>query len=164
MIYSYILRYIETLDDAEKISFEIETLLDSVFKTETQAFEKSLKSVSAKTSDAIKGILAQNDIALDNRKGIKNFLLGLKDQLHNLKVIKITLAFEPSQRTITNIFSWILGNIGFGIVLDINYDKTIIGGAVIYFEGKYKDFSLKKRLDTTFKNRREEIMDVYEKL
>ena len=42
--------------------------------------------------------------------------------------------------------------------LKFNYMPELVGGAKIVFEGKYKDFSLKKVLEREFKEKREEIL------
>lgn len=161
MIYYDILRSsITTLDQLEQISFEIDALLDSLYKTWKGSFEKSLDSISPETSQAIKATIKENKISLDNIGQLKELLTGLKEQIHKLKPIEITLAFSPPEAIIKNIFDWVIKNLGFGLILDIKIDKTILGGAIINFNGKYKDYSLKKRMDEIFAAKREEIRGI----
>jgi len=162
MIYSNILRYIRTVEDVEEMSFTINTLLKSIFKTQEQSFEKTLYSISHKTSQKIRELLSQNKMNMDDRKGINDFLTGLKEQLNKLQAIKITLAFYPSEATLDLIFSWVLKNLGFGVILDIQEDKRLLGGAAINFNGRHKDFSLRKKLDEVFATKKQDI--TYEKL
>lgn len=157
MIYSDILRSIRTVDNVGQISFEIDTMLESVFKTQKKTFEKSLGSISTRTSQAITATLRKEKIDLENKTLIKDFLMGLKDQIRNLKSIEITLPFYPSEEMIENLFSWVLKNLGFGIILNIKEDREIIGGAIISFNGKYKDYSLKKKIDEAFATKKQEI-------
>lgn len=155
MIYSDILRSIRTIGQVERLSYEIDVLLGSLFKK--HSFDQSLKSVSSVASDEIREALVKNNIKLSDRQTIKDYLVGLRDKIHNFKTIKIFLAFQPSEVTIDNIFTFVLKNFGFGFILDIKEDRTIFGGAIISFRGKYKDYSLRKAIEEAFVNKREEI-------
>lgn len=162
MIYSDILRQIKTIDQARSLNIEIDILIQDLFKIEDNFFEKALNSISAITSQMLRDAFLKENISFENKTMIKEYLIGLKEQLQNLKTIKLSVSFEPSLNSIDNIFSWVLKNQGTGIVLDIKTDKTILGGTTIEFEGRYKDFSLKKTLEEAFANKREEILKLYE--
>lgn len=158
MIYSDILREIKTLDSAQELISDIDILMSSQFSAKPHAFEESLRKVSAYTSQAVTELLAKNSIDFNDKSAIKEFLNNLKDKVQKLKILKLSLAFMPSESMIDTLFSWVSKNLAQGIVLDIEEDKTIIGGANIAFEGKYKDLSVRKTLEQTFANKREEII------
>lgn len=155
MIYSDILNHVRTLADVEKLSYETNILIGGLFKK--TSFEKSLKSVSLVTSQQIKEALLKNNIKITDKRTIKDFLVGLREKIGNLKPLKIYLAFTPTQTIIDTVFSWVLRSLGFGYVLDIEENKEILGGAIITFGGKYKDYSLKKSIEEAFANKREEM-------
>ena len=46
--------------------------------------------------------------------------------------------------------SWVRSHMGEGIVLDFRYEPSVVGGAVIEFNGHYGDFSLKKKFQAYF--------------
>ncbi|OGH19927.1 MAG: hypothetical protein A3D74_01215 [Candidatus Levybacteria bacterium RIFCSPHIGHO2_02_FULL_37_13] len=162
MTYSDILGHIKTIDQARDFLYEIDMLLEELFKAENDAFEKKLNSISVLTSQVIKEAILKENIGLENKNMIKEYLIGLKEQLQNLKTIKLSIFFEPSADLIDNLFSWVLKNQGTGIVLDIKTDKSILGGITVEFEGKYKDLTLKKTLEEAFVSKREEIMGLQE--
>lgn len=161
MIYSDILRRIKTVDQARELNSEIDILLDNLFKTETNAFEKELNSISAVNSQMLKEILIRNYGSFENKAMIKEYLIGLKEEIQKLKVLKLSLAFEVSKNSIDNLFTWVLKNQGVGIILDIKTDKSLLGGVIIEFNGKYKDLSLRKALEEAFQNKRGEILKIY---
>jgi len=157
MIYSDILSNIKTVDQTNELGSEVDTLLDNLFKTENNAFEKTLNSISILTMQTLKEAFLKYNISFDDKTMIKEYLIGLKEQLQKLKILKLNLAFETSQNSIDNLFAWVLKNLGSGIILNINTDKSIIGGAIIEFNGRYKDLTLKKKLEEVFASKREEI-------
>jgi len=77
-----------------------------------------------------------------------DYLKGLKEQVGSLEALKITLAISPNSDLVEFIGNWVRKETGQNTVLEIDTDKTIIGGMILSFKGKYKDYSLRKRLLT----------------
>lgn len=155
-----LLKELKTTDKVDQLSSSIDSVFSNFYKTRgtplAQTLDASLGNVFA---DAIKNILAENKISPTDYESAEKILTKLKDELKNLKVMNITVAIEPTQKMISNIFEWVYKNIGQDVILDITKDEKILGGAVVSFEGNYRDFSLKKALDETFINKKSEILN-----
>jgi F0F1-type ATP synthase delta subunit len=65
------------------------------------------------------------------------------------KIPKITIemAFEPTADFILKLKNWFWQNVKKNLVLDIKVNPKIIGGAKIYYEGKYFEWTLLKRIE-----------------
>ena len=92
-----------------------------------------------------------------HRPGLEKLLFEIKQEISKVKVLKLYLAIDPTPQIIENTSSWVKENLGEDVVLDIERDETILGGAIISFDGQYKDFSLRKTLDEIFKSKRNEV-------
>lgn len=139
--YQEILSEIQTKEEARELSFLIDTLLADIYKTNKKAVEKDLeKSLSQKIYQKIIKTMG-TDYTLSD---VKQFLTELKENLQKLKILNLTLAIQPTAALIKEISLWIKENLGEGIILGIEKDKDIMGGAIISFEGSYKDYSLRK--------------------
>lgn len=158
MIYSDILSNIKTVGEANRAAIEIDTLLDALFKTQGNAFEKALNSISAIHKDELKQTFLKNNINSENQANIKECLTALREEVGKLKTLKLSLAFQASQNLIDNLFNWVVKNIGEGCILDIEVDKAILGGTIIVYEGKYTDLTLKKKLEEVFATKRTEVL------
>jgi len=151
LIYYDLLKALRTVQEAEQFLREIDNLAANLFRTKGNSFEENLKRISnSNLAFLLREALTKNKINLEDMQAIENFLSGLKSEIKKLKVLKLEIAFDPSDETVSNISNWVAENIGNGIILDINTDLSLIGGAIITFEGKYKDLSLKKRFDDIF--------------
>lgn len=84
----------------------------------------------------------------------------LLDKLRTCKSIKMTIAFQPDETTITFFSDWVKKNIKPDLLLDLQFDKSIVGGAQIIAGGVYKDYSVRKNLINRFQIQREEIMEL----
>lgn len=66
--------------------------------------------------------------------------------------INLTLAIEPSQALMKKIVSWFKKTAGPNLTLDINVDRSILGGMIVSYQGRYQDLSLKRKLDSRIAN------------
>ncbi|MBI2031787.1 MAG: hypothetical protein HYT08_04210 [Candidatus Levybacteria bacterium] len=151
LIYSDIIKAVKTTADAEDFLSQIDALFAKLFKTTPGSFDENLKKIIGSNFAALlRESLEKNNINKNDQSSIEKFLNGLKDYIQQLKILKLQIAFQPSDEMIDDIFVWVSENIGQGIILDISYDISLIGGAIITFEGKYRDLSLKKRFSDIF--------------
>lgn len=144
---------LKTTQEINELSSELDFLTSALFKSEEMTLEKALSSIRTKSKDMIMEIFSKNNLDLTNKETVRDFLDTLRELIKNFKVIKLILAFEPSQKTIENIHNFVSENIGAGFVLNIEKDESILGGSVVMFNGKYSDFTLKKSIEDAFANK-----------
>jgi F0F1-type ATP synthase delta subunit len=154
-MYATVLSQIRTKEELEVLLGEIELLKQSLYETKTGNFEEV---ISQKIRKAIgEAILAE----LQKEKIDKEaYLEGLIKESKKLKYLKLTLAFEPTEKTVSRISEWLRTNVGQGILLDIEEDRSILGGAILAYRGEYKDFSLKALIDKYFEENKENILNL----
>jgi hypothetical protein len=150
---------IETVQEASCFASDIDTFV-SCFKSGNGNLEQALGSINPDSAKKISQALAKSDPDTNNQDVTIDFLSTLKGSLKELKIIKLILAFDPSCKTIANIHNFVKSTLGNGYILDIEVSEDVVGGAIIIFNGKYCDLSLKKNIEETFKTRREEITTV----
>lgn len=73
-----------------------------------------------------------------------------RELISKLKVIKIVLAFNPTQGVLDLIHDFFLKNYQSRILVDVEVDSEIIGGAKIFFNGKYFDSTILKKINEKF--------------
>lgn len=118
----------------------------------------TLDTVDTITAKRIKDTFAKNNLDINNMDIVAGFFSGLKELLKKLQVIKLVLAFCPSQKMLENIHNFVTENIGSGYVLEIEILDEVLGGAIVIFNGKYADFTLKKEIEENFANKNTEII------
>jgi hypothetical protein len=74
---------------------------------------------------------------------LKSFFQSIINDIDNLSVIYISLAFEPSESILKAISQWFVINLGKQILIEYQVDRNLIAGACINYQGKYKDFSIR---------------------
>jgi len=160
LILNNILKDIKTVAELDNFLAEVENVLAGLFKVKNKSIDLILDTTAGKsTAGIIKRLAEQNKIIPSDYPSLEKVLTGLKVDLKKIKILKISLAIDPSQEQIDHIFDWVKENLGKGIILDIDKDESILGGAIISFDGTYKDFSLRRTLEGIFQTKKNEIMN-----
>lgn len=138
---SSLFQVVRTKSDYETLLSEIDILQDSLYRTGETSYDNVLISKIRSTSASLfQTTAASKDIR-------KQLLLNIKKNLLLSKFVRLTLAFEPSNQSLETILAWIRKNVDEMAVLDISTEQNIIGGAIIEYQGKYMDMSLRKKLE-----------------
>jgi len=148
LIYFDLITSLKTVQEVASFASEIDTLM----------LGKTLDSISSNSAQKIKEVFSKNNLDINDRDTVAGFLETLKGLLKKFKVIKLVLAFDPTRKTIENIHNFVKETLGIGYILDIEISQDLLGGAVVIFNGKYYDFTLKKSIEDTFGTKNKEIL------
>lgn len=149
-----ILNQIRTKDEAEKLKAEIDTLLSSMYKSK-EGIDHALKTqVRFQIAELFRKKLAPEAV------NTTSFLNDLKKKLDKIKVMILGVAYEPNDESIERLSDYVNSSFGEKILLEINYMPELIAGAVVIFEGKYSDFSVRKIFEKEFRESEEEILSL----
>lgn len=147
--YQGLIRLTQTTEDVVKLDEEIDSLLQSIYHVDKHMFEDTLeKMVRIRVAMEIRDLVQQGTSS--KKEEIRSLLSDAYRIICALPILQLTLAFEPSEAVIGNISRWARKNLISGILLDLSLDKSILGGAIIMFHGKFYDFSLRKKLKEIF--------------
>ncbi len=153
-----ILSLVRTKSEAGEVLISLENFMGAFFSSKEQSDLKAYFYRLSKTlADALSDTFAKEPITEANRDKIETLVKQLQEALKTCTVLTMTIAFRSDEETITVFSSWAKENVGINTVLEIQVDKTIGGGALIVVNGKYKDYSIKKKLGGIFQIQREEI-------
>lgn len=156
MKYLPIFDLVTTTNDLLTLKEELELLQSSLYKS--KGFELALKtSVREKTANALRVVFTDEKISFKNTLEIKNLLEQVQKTLAHLPILRVTIAISPSENTNEKIRSFFQEKREKKFVLDVTCDPTIIGGAIISYDGKFKDYSIKKNLENYFETKKEEV-------
>lgn len=158
-MYYDLMTSIKTVNEANSLSSEIDTLTATLFKSENMSLSNALASINMSDAKKITEMFSKNNLDINDKETVSDILQSIKNLIKKFKIIKLILAFDPSLKTIEKIHNYVSLNIGIGYILDIELSESVLGGSVVIFNGKYNDFTLKKTLEEVFANKRKEIIN-----
>jgi F0F1-type ATP synthase delta subunit len=94
----------------------------------------------------IKKIAASNNIKLQNQAEATAFLNKLAEAISTLPTVHLTLAVAPKMQLIKTISQWFIATYQKTVLLDIKVEPSLMAGSIVEFNGRYKDYSLKKSI------------------
>ena len=81
-----------------------------------------------------------------NKDNIYNIFFELEKQIDSFKLLTIYLTFEPDDNTLAQIGTRVRNTFNKSLILDIKYDPRLIAGTALVWNGVYKDYSLRQKL------------------
>ena len=139
-IYSDITNLVVTRDDLNLINSKLDLLEAGIYETKGNTFDFVLQN---SIPENFSNLISKAIISEDREEVLKKIKLNLAQ----IKFVEITLAIVPSQKLIEKISNYLNQSINQKIALDIKIDQSIIAGAVVIFEGKYHDGSVRSKLN-----------------
>ena len=140
--------YIYTKEDLNLFIQDAEKISGLVFKNPKlplrEKIEKSKEKISNKFYDFFLELSQDNH---SDKERILKELKKTKKELLKLPVLKIQLAFSPTPSFIKEISDWLKRNLKKKVLLDVEVNPVIVGGAILEYRGKYLDLSLKKEIE-----------------
>lgn len=112
----------------------------------------------AELAQLLKEAFLTETVTHENQAIVNKKVESLKDKLRTMPTIQLTLAFQPDEEAVQLFSDWVKTNVGPQTIIDLQFDKTIVGGALIVSGGQYKDYSVRKKLSGRFQIQRDEIM------
>jgi len=145
--------------DVSQVLACLEEFTSTFFSSKNAEEQQQIfRTLPKATADILINVLAKEPITTQNQITIKRQVDELTDKLRSCKSIQLTIAFQPDEKTITEFSDWIKKNVREDLLIDLQYDTSIVGGVLLIAGGIYKDYSVRKNLSNRFQLQREEIM------
>ncbi len=116
------------------------------------------KNVEAPLSERVKGKVREgfkDEIKKLEKEGIVSaspnqqfsFFDELKKYLQKIPLVKLEVSFEPSENFLLRIKKWFKEENHQEVILDLIVNPKVVGGVIIEYQGRYRNFSLAKKID-----------------
>jgi F0F1-type ATP synthase delta subunit len=135
---------ITTVEEKEALLEELELLKSSLYTNEG-------KGVTAVLDQYIRPWVREylNSESKKSGKSLDKVIHVLEENIGNISVAQLTLAYEPTFQEVQLIHSHVKSLANSAVLLEILYDPHLWAGATLALNGKYIDFSLREQLTKT---------------
>jgi hypothetical protein len=137
--------FLKTTADAVEFQLVIDKLSDELFKSNLSPEEILTAETAYDKAVAIRMLAQEYKIDLRDKSLLQKFLAEIYNAITTLPVVEMTIAVTPKRTLIRNIHDWFYSNYKKAVLINPVIDQSIIGGSIIRFDGKYKDYSLKQQ-------------------
>lgn len=148
---------VETKDEADALIAQLEQVGDALYSQNVSLEVIADHILLPSKKERLLTLMKQQAWNTKEKKEILTFLELLQSSIRNLPLLRLTLSYEPEQKTIQGIREWCYKTLGIIPLLEIAIDPRIIGGCLLTVEGMYKDYSVKK----AFVEKQQYLLDAF---
>lgn len=150
---------LRTMDEVSHVIHSLEEFSGTFYSPKTFEEQQHVFSKLPKElGDILLTEIVPVPVTRENQIETKRKVDQLMENLKRCQNIKLTIAFLPNDTTISLFSDWVKKNIKPEMLIDLQFDRTIVGGALLISSGAYKDYSVKKKLSNFFQIQRNEII------
>ncbi|MGI5828234.1 MAG: F0F1 ATP synthase subunit delta [Patescibacteria group bacterium] len=138
-----VFKTLTTTKDADLFCLGLEKVISRQY-TRYTSLEKALNdSLPYDQAEAVLDYCRQSEIDTEDVKTAEAELSSLQAKIRRLPVVSLGVAFEPRADFLAEVSESITRYFGKKVLLEMEVKPELIGGAVIEFAGRRRDFSLK---------------------
>ena len=155
-LFDKLIEKVRLKSEATQIIIALEEYLANSFAPPSHKIETPMNGIPEAAASILKESVMneKHEVSTETKRTI----LELEEKLRRAPVIQLTLAFQPDEDAITEFADHVKKNLGTTTLMDLQYDKTIVAGALLIANGRYKDYSVRKKLADRFQIQKDEIM------
>lgn len=84
---------------------------------------------------------------LDEKNLSEKEIFKIEKNLLSLPVLRLEIAFKPTDEFIKKLSDWVEKEAQQKVILDIVVNPKVVAGALIEYQGIFRDYSLSKRIE-----------------
>ncbi len=135
--------FFTTKPQAIDFSTRLATISQELYHTNFSLEKSLMEQFGMQKKDKFITVLRENKIHTESNSDLVTFFTAIQEKISLLPVLSLTIAFEPEEQTLKRISEWFVLTMHKQVLFEILVDPTLIGGAAITFNGKYKDCSIR---------------------
>lgn len=152
-LYADILDEICTKEAAQEFAGKLDELQTLVFNVHLDIETKMNEILTAELTQKVRSYCMNHTINIKDPSVFHRFLMDLKEEVKMTPVVTMHLAFHPEDQQVKRMSDWLISQIHKKIFLEIVVKKDLVGGAIIIWNGIYKNYSLEQQLEERYKDK-----------
>jgi F0F1-type ATP synthase delta subunit len=137
--------FCKTKPQAIDFANRIASVMHELYSTSFNLDKTLMKSLGMQKKDKLLSLMRERGVVIDSRQSLKAFFEEIQSTVSKLSLLTLTVAFDPDETTLSSLSQWFLLNIKKQVLFEIVVKEELIGGALISYNGKFLDCSLKER-------------------
>lgn len=137
--------YLQTKYDVNQVLASLDKVLAEMFKGNKKMADILDRDVPFPLSKDFKELAKEHGIDIENDPEADKFYGEVRKAIMNLPILTIATGGAPTIGLVKEINSWVIANIKGFVAIDLVVDHSLIAGAKISFNGRARDYSIKKQ-------------------
>ncbi len=140
------LEEVVTVQQAKRLAGGIDRLLKVLYVTDVEEEDKLDECFTGEQRRLVERVMEKLHLGWEKRELVESGLEELKERVTELKVVTLHVAINLEMNRWKRVAQWFRQTVNEKVLLEIVVDESLLGGVVILYEGRMKEFSLKNKL------------------
>ena len=145
MVKNDLSKFFVTKTEAAEFSSGLSQISQLVYQTGFNLEEALIYQFGVEKKDLLMQLLRENEINWQDNASLSKYLAELQENIMKMPAITLTLAFVPRGDSLMKISDWLSLNTNRQITIEVGVDRSLVGGAVINYKGKFSDGSIRNK-------------------
>jgi F0F1-type ATP synthase delta subunit len=142
-----------TKAEANAFAQHLTKIFDTIYTAHFDLDKSLMQELGMQKKEALIKLLRENKVQDSSIPALQEFLKKIQDAIATLPLVTLTIAFEPTNETLKAFSQWFLFTLKKQVIFDIHVDTSLVAGATITANGKFKDYSLKALFEKTIEEK-----------
>lgn len=139
-----------TKNEAAAYIYELESLNEAMYQTNTTWAQNLKKHISSSNYQALSRYLKKNPAISQNPESFKAFIALIKKEIEQIPLVTIMIIMDPSIELKQKITQLTMKMLSRKVFIEYEKQPSLIGGAAIIYKGRYFDYSISGYLDKLY--------------
>lgn len=149
-IFEPLFQQIYTKSDLQRFYSELDQTRGLLFKTSGD-FDQHLGTFfNPEKKDKLLALLDAKKIDTKNPVAVQDVFTKIEEYGNKFPIVTMTFAMPPTELILKHINNWFLENEKRKVLIDVSYERNLLGGAFISYNGLYADGTLIYKVNEYF--------------
>ena len=139
--------FFTTKSQANNFLAHLNTISEKIYELDFSLEKILQEELGIKKKDKFMSLLSENGILLESNTALNKFISQVQETVSSLPIVNITFAIEPNEEILKSVSDWLLLNLKKQVLVDPEIDPDLIAGAVVSFQGKRLDSSIRSTFE-----------------
>jgi len=135
--------FFTTKSQANNFSARLSAIMEKIFELDFNLEKNLQEQFGNKKKDKFISLLTENEIPLESSSHLNKFFGQIQETVSALPLASLTFAIEPTEQILKSVSDWFLLNLKKQVLIEPEIDPSLIAGAVVAFQGKRLDSSIR---------------------
>ncbi len=122
-------------------------LSNDLYSVDTNIDSKVNEYLTEEEKEIFDEVKSELGVGMLDVESVKKIIEEFEKSLRAMPQVTIQIAYEPTVHDVESVIAFFNSRLDYGLVVNMKINPEIVGGAVVEFNGKYNDYSIKGLID-----------------
>jgi F0F1-type ATP synthase delta subunit len=144
--------FFTTKSQANNFSAHLNAISEKIYQLDFNLDKILQEHFGNRKMEKFISLLREKEVSIESKSALNQFFGKIQETILSLPTAILTFAIEPNEQILKSTSDWFLINLKKQVLIELKIDPNIIAGAVVSFQGKHLDCSIRSKFEEVCAN------------